>query len=146
MSAWLFCSPGSLSDTGMHLGDELYSGPRTVLTASSSTQLLAQLAAVQVLSVADGNKDLIRADPLPRMHTMHNLAEILATWPPGLAHTLRDDSLASDAKAIAEVSLLGHWNSVAVQLHLTGNTRGAVGAACDLLWSGGIRLVLLASC
>ncbi|KAK9861981.1 hypothetical protein WJX84_009317 [Apatococcus fuscideae] len=56
----------------------------------------------QVLSLAEANKDLIRADPLQRLHTMHNLAEQMAMGllPVGMARTLRDGSLAQEAAEI----------------------------------------------
>ncbi len=57
---------------------------------------------LQVLSLAEANKDLIRADPLQRLHTMHNLAEQMAMGllPVGMARTLRDGSLAQEAAEI----------------------------------------------
>ena len=64
---------------------------------------------MQALSVAGDNKDLIRSDPLQRMHTMHNLADLLATKPAGIARTLRDDSLAKEAGDIAAVSPGALW-------------------------------------
>ena len=63
----------------------------------------------QVLATAAENAALVRADPLQRMHTLHNLAELLTAGgapPPGVARTLRDDKLADEAGAISQVSLL----------------------------------------
>ena len=49
----------------------------------------------------------MRADPLQRMHTLYNLAELLSAEggpPPGIARTLRDDKLADEAAAIGQVT------------------------------------------
>ncbi len=59
---------------------------------------------IQVLSTADGNKDLIRIDPLQRLHTLTNLSEQLAGGVPGVPRTLRDDLLQSQAEEIRQVS------------------------------------------
>ena len=62
-----------------------------------------------MLSTAAGNAALVRADPLQRMHTLHNLAELLSAQggpPPGVARTLRDDKLADEAAAIGQVRLV----------------------------------------
>ena len=57
----------------------------------------------QVLATAEANKALIRLDPLQKLHTLSNLAELLAGGVPGVPHTLRDDSLATEADKIREV-------------------------------------------
>ena len=52
----------------------------------------------------------MRADPLQRMHTLYNLAELLSAEggpPPGIARTLRDDKLADEAAAIGQVTHAG---------------------------------------
>lgn len=62
-------------------------------------------AAMQkVLSVAEANKELIRADPLQRLHTMHNLAEQMSRGqlPPGIARTLRDSTLTKEGAEIRD--------------------------------------------
>ncbi|KAK9841676.1 hypothetical protein WJX74_009916 [Apatococcus lobatus] len=58
----------------------------------------------QVLSVAEANKELIRADPLQRLHTMHNLGEQMSRGrlPAGIARTLRDSTLARDGAEIRD--------------------------------------------
>ena len=61
---------------------------------------------MQVLSTADGNKELIRIDPLQRLHTLTNLSELLAGGVPGVPRTLRDDLLQSQAEEIRQVSCL----------------------------------------
>ena len=62
------------------------------------------LAVTQVLSTAESNKELIRIDPLQRLHTLTNLSELLAAGVQGIAHTLRDDQLQSQAEDIRQVS------------------------------------------
>ena len=57
----------------------------------------------QVLATAEGNKALIRLDPLQKLHTLSNLAELLGSGVPGVPHTLRDDSLGAEAEKIREV-------------------------------------------
>lgn len=58
----------------------------------------------QVLATGEQNKELIRVDPLQRLHTLTNLAQLLAGGPPpGVPRTLRDGSLAADAEAIRQV-------------------------------------------
>ena len=43
-------------------------------------------------------------DPLQRLHTLTNLAHLLAEGPPpGVPRTLRDGSLTADAEAIRQV-------------------------------------------
>ena len=57
----------------------------------------------QVLSTAESNKELIRIDPLQRLHTLTNLSELLAAGVQGIARTLRDDQLQSQAEDIRQV-------------------------------------------
>lgn len=48
------------------------------------------------LQLAASNASLIRADPLQRLHTLHNLAQLLGSdgrGVPGVVPTLRDASL-----------------------------------------------------
>lgn len=60
--------------------------------------------ATQVLSTAEANAQLVRVDPLQRLHTLTNLAELLSGGvPSGVPRTLRDDRLAADAEAIRQV-------------------------------------------
>ena len=61
---------------------------------------------MQVLTTAESNKDLIRIDSLQRLHTLTNLCELLAAGVPGIAHTLRDDQLQSQADDIRQVCCL----------------------------------------
>lgn len=59
---------------------------------------------VQVLKIAEENKPLIRVDPLQKLHTLSNLAALLADGvPKGVPRTLRDDSLQSEADDIRQV-------------------------------------------
>ncbi|EIE26712.1 hypothetical protein COCSUDRAFT_59229 [Coccomyxa subellipsoidea C-169] len=60
----------------------------------------------QVLATAEGNKALIRLDPLQKLHTLSNLAELLGSGVPGVPHTLRDDSLGAEAEKIREEYLV----------------------------------------
>lgn len=64
----------------------------------------------QVLATAEANKALIRLDPLQKLHTLSNLADLLKGGMPGIPRTLRDDSLRADADKIREVRRLsqGH--------------------------------------
>jgi len=62
---------------------------------------------VQVLKYAEENKALIRVDPLQKLHTLSNLAALLADGlPEGVPRTLRDDSLQPEAESIREVDPL----------------------------------------
>lgn len=78
---------------------------------------------VQVLSTADGNKELIRIDPLQRLHTLTNLSELLAGGVPGAPRTLRDDLLQSQAEEICQVSCLiwptGHSTAMSASVAIT---------------------------
>ncbi len=47
----------------------------------------------EVLRSVEIHKDKFRTDELQLLHTLHNLAEVLALKPPGVAPTLRDDQL-----------------------------------------------------
>lgn len=54
----------------------------------------------KVLQLADRynkEKEEVTVDTLQLIHTMHNLAEVLATAP-AASHTLRDDSLREDCR------------------------------------------------
>ena len=44
-----------------------------------------------------------QTDTLPHLHTLHNLKEVLATRPPGVQPTLRDDLL---GKQVSEHAFL----------------------------------------
>jgi hypothetical protein len=58
----------------------------------------------QVLATAEANAELVRVDPLQRLHTLCNLAQLLAGGvPSGVPRTLRDDRLEADAEAIRQV-------------------------------------------
>jgi hypothetical protein len=59
----------------------------------------------QVLATAEANKELIRVDPLQKLHTLSNLAELLVAGVPGIPRTLRDDTLQSEANKIRQVPL-----------------------------------------
>ncbi len=61
------------------------------------------LGAMQVLTTAESNKDLIRIDPLQRLHTLTNLSELLESGVQGIARTLRDDQLQKQAEEIRQV-------------------------------------------
>ena len=76
------------------------------LLAEPSPRDQIPLPDVQVLSTADENKELIRIDPLQRLHTLTNLSELLAGGVPGVPRTLRDDLLQSHAEEIRQVSCL----------------------------------------
>ena len=65
--------------------------------------LSGPLTVTQVLSTAESNKELIRIDPLQRLHTLTNLSELLAAGVQGIARTLRDDQLQSQAEDIRQV-------------------------------------------
>ncbi|CAL8467045.1 g6581 [Coccomyxa elongata] len=61
----------------------------------------------QVLATAEANKALIRLDPLQKLHTLSNLADLLKGGSmPGIPRTLRDDSLQADADKIREEYLV----------------------------------------
>ena len=61
--------------------------------------------------MAEAHQEWIRADPLQRFHSLHNLAELVsstpggapASLPPGVPRTLRDDRLAVEAAVISQV-------------------------------------------
>lgn len=63
---------------------------------------------VQVLSTAEANKELIRVDPLQKLHTLSNLAQLISDGVRGIPRTLRDDSLRAEADAIRQVPLPRH--------------------------------------
>ncbi len=69
-----------------------------------------------MLATGEQNKELIRVDPLQRLHTLTNLAQLLAEGPPpGVPRTLRDGSLAADAEAIRQVRP-HHWSDLRTML------------------------------
>ena len=49
----------------------------------------------EVLRSAEEHKPEFRTDELQLLHTLHNLEEVLATKPAGVAPTLRDGELAN---------------------------------------------------
>lgn len=58
----------------------------------------------KVLQLADRfnkGKEEVTVDTLQLIHTMYNLAEVLATAPPS-SHALRDDSLRDDCRKLEE--------------------------------------------
>lgn len=61
---------------------------------------------VQVLATAEANKGMIRVDPLQKLHTLSNVAELLAAGVRGIPRTLRDGSLQTEANAICQVTTL----------------------------------------
>ncbi|CAL5225440.1 g8258 [Coccomyxa viridis] len=63
---------------------------------------------MQVLTTAESNKDLIRIDPLQRLHTLTNLSELLESGVQGIARTLRDDQLQKQAEEIRQ-EYLAQW-------------------------------------
>ncbi len=69
-----------------------------------SGDFLTNGCCTQVLNVVASNKELIRADPLQQLHTMHNLAAQMSTGklPAGVAQTLRDGSLMKEAAEIKD--------------------------------------------
>ncbi|CAK0735069.1 hypothetical protein CVIRNUC_000523 [Coccomyxa viridis] len=77
----------------------------------------------KVLSTAESNKELIRIDPLQRLHTLTNLSELLAAGVQGIARTLRDDQLQSQAEDIRQ-EYLAQW--VAKVSSAEKDYRGAV--------------------
>ena len=58
------------------------------------------------------DRDHFKTDTLPRLHTLHNLKEVLSTCPPDVGHTLYDDTLSQqvrfsvDIKGIAPVVMI----------------------------------------
>ena len=63
-----------------------------------------RVGATQVLATAESNKDLIRIDPLQRLHTLANLSVLLRLGVPNVARTLRDDQLQAQAEEIRQAS------------------------------------------
>ena len=60
---------------------------------------------MQALAIGEQNKGVIRVDKLQKLHTLHNLAQLLKLPQqqlPGIPHTLRDDSLASEAQSLRD--------------------------------------------
>lgn len=60
---------------------------------------------MQALAIGEQNKEVIRADKLQRLHTLHNLAQLLKLPQQQLTsvpRTLRDDSLASEAQSLRD--------------------------------------------
>ncbi|KAK9793457.1 hypothetical protein WJX73_010752 [Symbiochloris irregularis] len=69
----------------------------------------------QVLKTAEGNQQWIRADPLQRFHTLYNLGQLLGIdkqgqrkMIPGVAPTLRDEGLHTEASAISQ-EYMAQW-------------------------------------
>ncbi|XP_076076399.1 E3 ubiquitin-protein ligase SHPRH-like isoform X3 [Mytilus galloprovincialis] len=54
----------------------------------------------EVLRSVEEHKEELRTDELQQLHALHNLQEIMALKPKGLAPTLRDDQLSDQAKDI----------------------------------------------
>ena len=50
-----------------------------------------------------------QTDTLPHLHTLHNLKEVLATRPPGVHPTLRDDQLGKQVSGQAPRPLPPSW-------------------------------------
>ena len=59
----------------------------------------------QALALGEQNKEVIRADKLQKLHTLHNLAQLLkggVEGLPGVARTLRDSSLEAEAQSLRD--------------------------------------------
>lgn len=56
----------------------------------------------EALKLVEENKIYIRADKLQQLHTLHNLAAVLAQDDSSIARTLRDDSLATEAAKLRD--------------------------------------------
>ena len=52
----------------------------------------------EVLRSVESHKDKFRTDELQLLHTLHNLAEVLALKPEGIDPTLRDDQLSTQVR------------------------------------------------
>ena len=52
----------------------------------------------EVLRSVELHKDRFRTDELQLLHTLHNLSEVLALKPEGVAPTLRDDQLTTQVQ------------------------------------------------
>ena len=77
----------------------------------------------EVLRSVELHKDKFRTDELQLLHTLHNLYEVLALKPEGVAPTLRDDQLTtqvqlSNVEARAKLSMQSNlrWNNWEVNL------------------------------
>ena len=67
---------------------------------------------LQALSLGEQNKGVIRVDKLQKLHTLHNLAQLLKGGPqqlkggpqqlPGVPRTLRDSQLESEAQSLRD--------------------------------------------
>ena len=66
-----------------------------------------------------------QTDTLPHLHTLHNLKEVLATRPPGVHPTLRDDQLGKQVSGQAPTQHCGmtSWENRLVDRH-PPNTAG----------------------
>ena len=61
---------------------------------------------MQALALSEQNKEMIRADKLQKLHTLHNLAQLLKEGDseglPGVPHTLRDSTLQAEAQSLRD--------------------------------------------
>ena len=61
---------------------------------------------MQALALSEQNKEMIRADKLQKLHTLHNLAQLLkqggSEGLPGVPHTLRDGTLQTEAQSLRD--------------------------------------------
>uniref|UniRef100_A0A8C5QTF6 E3 ubiquitin-protein ligase SHPRH n=1 Tax=Leptobrachium leishanense TaxID=445787 RepID=A0A8C5QTF6_9ANUR len=56
----------------------------------------------EVLRASEEHKDKLKTDSLQRLHSTHNLMELLSAKHPGIPPTLRDDKLADEAKQLQQ--------------------------------------------
>ena len=105
---------------------------------------------MQALALGEQNKEVIRADKLQRLHTLHNLALLLKQGLPGslgVAPTLRDGQLGAEAQGLREGYLAESVAKLAVadrefadSLHAMGGAprdRGQPGEL-DFVYRGGL--------
>lgn len=105
---------------------------------------------VQALALGEQNKEVIRADKLQKLHTLHNLAQLLKRGVeglPGVARTLRDSSLEAEAQSLRDGYLAESIAKLAVaDKEYQDSLHAMNSAAHDDQHSGPITMPLTASC
>ena len=89
---------------------------------------------MQALALGEQNKEVIRSDKLQRLHSLHNLAQLLKQGLhglPGVAPTLRDSQLEGEAQSLRDGYLAESVAKLAAAEKEYGDSMLAMNTASD---------------
>ena len=83
-----------------------YAHSNLVSTTGLELPKVTKSSVMQALALSEHNKDMIRADKLQKLHTLHNLAQLVKQGAleglSGVPHTLRDGTLQTEAQSLRD--------------------------------------------